>query len=192
MKVQRPEEDSQLKKPDRRIFICYAQDDLIAARRLSNLCEKAGLPTWIDVREIKAGDDWRSTMNRAIHECDVFVLLISEAALRSHDATRSEWSTICERKWEDSEVRLIPIRLSNVQPPVFLRNQVCLDALDSQALDTCVSDIHRISTRPYRKWTSTVHSEELEKELVDRFRMVLSTLEDSSVLPAHEAGRRED
>jgi hypothetical protein len=192
MEVSNVDDSSGHLKPDPRIFICYAQDDIVAARRLSNLCEDAGLPTWLDIREIRAGDNWHSTVNRAIHECDVFILLISEAALRSHDATRSEWSSICERQWQDSDVRLIPIRLSDVEPPVFLRNRVCLDALNDRALDTCVSEIHRLSKRADQYRLSSSHSEQSDKELIERFRTVLSSLGNSSASSERGAGEREE
>jgi len=61
-----------------RIFICYAREDELSARRLFNDLKKAGLDPWLDKESLLPGQEWRQLLN--IVTKDEAVSLISKIA----------------------------------------------------------------------------------------------------------------
>ncbi len=109
------------KEKDKRfkVFISYAYEDLPEARSIANSCQKIGLSTWMDEKEIKSGEKWREQLNHAIEECDFAIVLISKEALNSKYITR-EWDVLCEKKWNRPDITILPIKWDNVKTPPFL------------------------------------------------------------------------
>jgi|688.fasta_scaffold69825_4 hypothetical protein len=177
-----PKESSNDDSASPRIFISYARRDAEAATTLSRLCQRQGLETWLDRTDLKQGDDWWSQTEEAIKGCDVFLLLLSES-FNSSEWIQREWSSICERQWENPNVCLIAIRLKAIDPPTFLRSRECLDALDSAGLDRCVADIRHISKGSRTDLLSSTNSRQLYRQLAERFRVVLGAIEKADHAP---------
>lgn len=58
------------------IFISHASEDHVAAFRLADELNMAGLEVWVD-RRLKPGDDFRDIINYHIRECCAFVAVLS-------------------------------------------------------------------------------------------------------------------
>jgi hypothetical protein len=66
-----------------RVFISYSRNDFYFAEQLAVSLRGQSLSVWFDVHELLAGTDWSAAIDRAIAECDTFVLVASRAALAS-------------------------------------------------------------------------------------------------------------
>lgn len=66
-----------------RVFVSYSRHDFYFAEQLAVALGRRGLAVWFDVHELAAGTDWSAAIDRAIAECDSFVLVASRAALES-------------------------------------------------------------------------------------------------------------
>jgi hypothetical protein len=66
-----------------RVFVSYSRSDFYFAEQLAVALRRRGLDAWFDVHELSLGSDWSASIDRAIEESDVFVLVASRAALES-------------------------------------------------------------------------------------------------------------
>jgi hypothetical protein len=65
------------------VFISYSRKDIERANRLKQLIEGFGFNVWLDLVGIAAGEEWPRKITEAIKECDVVLMLISEASVAS-------------------------------------------------------------------------------------------------------------
>ncbi|HUG23079.1 toll/interleukin-1 receptor domain-containing protein [Piscinibacter sp.] len=72
------------------VFISYSRKDYYFAESLTFHLLKAGVPAWLDVKELTPGVEWERDLMRAIEDAGVVVLVASPAALRSPNV-RAEW-----------------------------------------------------------------------------------------------------
>jgi len=77
------------------VFISYCRDDKSLAERLRNEFERNGLHVFFDEDTLQIGDRYNEVIRKYIKDCDYFVALISENAIK--DKTRyvydKEWRT---------------------------------------------------------------------------------------------------
>src|SRR2546427_453380 len=67
----------------RRVFLSYTQSDAGQAEQLRRLLDARGDSTVFTVDSLSASAGWQGQVREALRECDVFVLLVSPAALAS-------------------------------------------------------------------------------------------------------------
>ncbi len=78
--------------PYRDVFISYSHDDQTVALARARMIEEAlGDRVFIDVKSLRAGDDWQYRLGQAIQQADIFHLLWSE------NAAQSKW---CRYEWD--------------------------------------------------------------------------------------------
>ncbi len=65
------------------IFISYSRKDLAFVKKLHHQLITHGLSAWFDQTDIPPGDHWRETIVRAINGCNIFLLVLSPAAVKS-------------------------------------------------------------------------------------------------------------
>lgn len=99
-----------------RVFISYSHADETwkdrVVRQLGVLADE-GLGTWDD-RRIAGGDDWFPEIEKAIDDCDVALLLISDWFLTSKFIKESEVPALLQRRQEQG-IQVIPVILSPCQ-----------------------------------------------------------------------------
>ena len=83
---------------DERIFISYSHRDEEFVLRLARQLEERGVSVWIDRGDIHAGADWRATIEQAIQNSPVFLLVISPDALKSKYVSREYAQAKSQRK----------------------------------------------------------------------------------------------
>ncbi|HEX5696251.1 MAG TPA: toll/interleukin-1 receptor domain-containing protein, partial [Acidimicrobiia bacterium] len=66
-----------------RVFISYSRSDFYFAEQLAGALRRRGFAVWFDVHELGPGTDWSSAIDRAIAECDTFLVVASRAAMGS-------------------------------------------------------------------------------------------------------------
>jgi hypothetical protein len=98
------------------VFISYAREDGAAAQELSRQLQQAGFSVFLDVERMRAGS-FPEQIDRAIARCDVFVLLLSPASVRStyvqrelHDAADEHLKPVLPVMLAEAD--LTPVRLT--------------------------------------------------------------------------------
>jgi TolB-like protein/Tfp pilus assembly protein PilF len=80
------------------IFLSYASGDGEAARRICDALRAAGIEVWFDQSELRGGDAWDRQIRQHIHDCALFVPVISAQSEARHEGYfRREWRLAVER-----------------------------------------------------------------------------------------------
>ena len=96
----------------RAVFISYASQDAEAAGRICEALRAAGLEVWFDQSELRGGDAWDRQIRKQIHECALFVPVISATTQgRLEGYFRREWRLAVDRTHDMSErvAFLVPV-----------------------------------------------------------------------------------
>src|SRR4051812_7657566 len=65
------------------VFLSYTTPDRVRVLTLADRLEGAGIPVWVDRRDIAGGSSWDTSIVHAIANCTVFALTCSAASLAS-------------------------------------------------------------------------------------------------------------
>ena len=85
-------------EPARAVFLSYASEDGDAAARISAALRAAGIEVWFDQSELRGGEAWDRQIRRRIHDCALFVPVISaNAHARVEGYFRLEWKLAVDR-----------------------------------------------------------------------------------------------
>jgi TIR domain len=113
-----------------KIFISHSSADKPKlVRRLAEDLKYVGHEVWYDEWTIQAGESLAEKIDQGIQECDYFVIVLSEAALRSR-WVRQELNAAVVREIERKNVFVIPILIGAVkdnQVPISLRSKKYID-----------------------------------------------------------------
>jgi hypothetical protein len=111
--------------PPGSLFISYASEDRPAALRLAAELEAAGLPVWLDRQQLDWGSDYTARIRHAIHQCALFVPVLSRTAEQRTGFFRKEWSWASERNLDftgSSLSFLCPLVVDDT--PVFTSTEI--------------------------------------------------------------------
>jgi TolB-like protein len=117
--------------PTGAVFLSYASQDAQPARKICDALRAAGIEVWFDQRELRGGDVWDQKIRRQIHDCALFVPLISaNTASRREGYFRLEWDLADQRthRMARDQTFIVPI---------------CLDATPGAGTDVPES-FHRV------------------------------------------------
>jgi TolB-like protein/Tfp pilus assembly protein PilF len=94
------------------VFLSYASQDAGAARRICEALRAAGIEVWFDQSELRGGDAWDQSIRQQIHDCALFVPIISQQThQRLEGYFRREWRLAVERAGDMAENKafLVPV-----------------------------------------------------------------------------------
>ena len=118
--------------PTGAVFLSYASEDADAAARICEALRAAGVEVWFDRSELRGGDAWDSQIKKQIHDCALFVPLISaHTTARTEGYFRREWNLATRRLLDMAEdaAFLVPVVIDETReadarvPEEFLRAQ---------------------------------------------------------------------
>ena len=98
--------------PTGAVFLSYASQDAEAARRICEALRSAGIEVWFDQSELRGGDAWDHKIRQQIHDCALFIPVISANSERRDEGYfRREWSLAVDRTRDMAHKRafLIPV-----------------------------------------------------------------------------------
>lgn len=102
------------------VFLSYASEDGDAAARICEALRAAGVEVWFDRSELRGGDSWDSQIKKQIHDCALFVPLISaHTNARSEGYFRGEWHLATRRlhNMADDAAFLVPVVIDDTREP---------------------------------------------------------------------------
>lgn len=101
------------------VFLSYARSDAQIVDKIANDLQKEGFDLWFDRRNLIAGQNWQSQIEKAITEAAFVIVFISKNSLQSK-WVQEEYRVAFERQQRTGGTRLIPVLLEKVELPVFL------------------------------------------------------------------------
>lgn len=130
------------------VFLSYSRHDEDIAERIKDALETdvAGQPlsVWQDT-DLQPGTDWRDAVDKALHEANLLVVLLSDAALKSPSVVHKINYFVARNKL------VIPVLLDKeVEIPSNLRDINCVDATtrDNQAIQKVAEYTKRVYHHP--------------------------------------------
>jgi TolB-like protein/Tfp pilus assembly protein PilF len=96
------------------VFISYASQDAEAATRICAALRAAGIEVWLDQSELRGGDAWDRQIRERIHDCRLFMALISaNTQARDEGYFRREWKLAADRTHDMLEKKafLLPVAI---------------------------------------------------------------------------------
>jgi TolB-like protein/Flp pilus assembly protein TadD len=106
------ERSSQVATAAGAVFLSYASQDADAARRICDALRAAGIEVWFDQSELRGGDAWDRRIREHIHDCRLFIPVISANSERRDEGYfRREWSLAADRTRDMAHNRafLVPV-----------------------------------------------------------------------------------
>jgi TolB-like protein/tetratricopeptide (TPR) repeat protein len=98
--------------PGRVVFLSYASQDAEAAQKICEALRAAAIEVFLDQSELRGGDAWDQKIRREIHDCALFVPVISAHSNARHEGYfRREWRLAVERAGDMSDrvAFLVPV-----------------------------------------------------------------------------------
>jgi TolB-like protein len=94
------------------VFLSYASEDAEAAERIATALRAAGVEVWFDKSELRGGDAWDRQIREQIHDCRLFIPVISANSERRDEGYfRREWGLAADRTRDMAHKRafLLPV-----------------------------------------------------------------------------------
>jgi len=149
------------------VFLSYASQDGEAAERICEALRSAAIEVWFDQSELRGGDVWDQKIRREIHDCALFIPVISANTASRHEGYfRLEWDLADQRSHMMARSRVFVV-------------PVCLDATTEAAADVPDS-FKRV------QWTR-LPAGETPPAFVERIRRLLSPERPSAARPPASA-----
>lgn len=104
--------------PTGAVFLSYASQDAEAAQRICAALRSAGVEVWFDQTELRGGDAWDRQIRERIHDCRLFLALISaHTEARDEGYFRHEWRLAVERSHHmaDKKPFLVPVVIDDTR-----------------------------------------------------------------------------
>jgi TolB-like protein/Tfp pilus assembly protein PilF len=141
-------------EPSRAVFLSYASQDALPAQKICEALRAAGIDVFLDQSELRGGDVWDQKIRREIHDCALFIPVISANTASRHEGYfRLEWDLADQRTHMMARNRVFIV-------------PVCLDATHETGADVPES-FHRV------QWTR-LPAGETPHAFVERVRRLVS------------------
>ena len=98
-----------------RLFLCYAHSDRLWADWISENLSAKGFEVWRDVESLRVGDSWARSIDEAVRDSSMIIVLMSPAYFSS-DWARVETASAVAKK-----VPIIPVLVQQCNVEGFLR-----------------------------------------------------------------------
>jgi TolB-like protein/Tfp pilus assembly protein PilF len=106
------ESPTQMTGPAGAVFLSYASQDAEVAKHICETLRAGGIEVWFDQSELRGGDVWDRQIRKQIHDCALFVPVISQHTHeRLEGYFRREWRLAVERAGDMAENKafLVPV-----------------------------------------------------------------------------------
>jgi adenylate cyclase len=103
-------------EPSHAVFLSYASQDAEAAQRICESLRAAGIEVFLDQSELRGGDAWDQKIRREIHDCALFIPVISSNTTSRHEGYfRLEWDLADQRShmMARNRVFVVPVCLDS-------------------------------------------------------------------------------
>ena len=147
------------------VFLSYAREDAVAAKRIAEALRAFGVEVWFDQNELRGGDQWDVNIRGQIKSCSLFVPIISERTEeRTEGYFRREWKLAVDRTHDMAGSRsfIVPVVIDQTSesgaavPEEFIRYQWTRLA-DGAPTPEFVTQVKRLLDAPKKPALKTDH-----------------------------------
>ena len=114
-----PIKDGSVFLPVKLLFLSYAREDQRTVTEISNRLYQDGFLTWLDRKDLRPGDLWKTRIKRGMDSADYVLLFLSKTSATKTGYVQAEMKYAFEQyKLRPDEQRyIIPILLEDFTPP---------------------------------------------------------------------------
>ena len=116
-------------------FVCYARSDSSFVVGLADQLRKQGVDLWLDQWNIPYGADWDREIERAVSQCQVFLVVLSPAAAESGEVRGELRAALDEGK------HIVPVIYQPCQVPRQLRLLQQIDVSETTDLEATATQV---------------------------------------------------
>jgi len=109
-----------------KIFISHAHEDRDAAHQITIALTKARLDPWLDVQELRSGDELLKAIATVLAEAEYFAILLSRTAL-TKPWVLAEMRMALTAEIEKGRPKVVVLRLDDCEMPIELKHKLYLD-----------------------------------------------------------------
>lgn len=153
------------------VFLSYTRSDAQIVDKIANDLQKEGFDLWFDRRNLIAGQNWQSQIEKAITDAAFVIVFISKNSVQSK-WVQEEYRVAFERQQRAGGTCLIPVLLEKVELPAFLSEIQYVDFTESyyQGMRTLVRAL-KTSSGPKPK--DVIPTSDLAKEVAIEVAKIL-------------------
>jgi len=115
------------------VFLSHSSKDKSFVRQLAADLTNQNILVWLDEQQISVGDSINDKVSQGLAESDYFVIAISENSLNS-EWVKKELNSALIDEIESKKVKVLPIKLSDIQFPPLMRDKKYADFTKSYKL----------------------------------------------------------
>jgi TIR domain len=136
-----------------KIFISYAREDRVKARKLYGALAAAGFTPWLDEEDILPGQDWEHAINQAMKESDFVILCLSHTSVAKQGYVQTEMKNALALlgQYSQDTVYLIPARLDECAMPKSLERRQSADLFTPNGLKKVIKALEFETARRNRQ-----------------------------------------
>lgn len=129
-------------KPSIQVFLCHSSEDKEIVEQFALRLKSSKNYVWFDKWEIKVGDSIVEKINDGLNTMTHLVIFLSKGSVEK-PWVKKELSSALMRKLSDNSVKVMPIKIDNVNIPTIISDikyADCSDDLES-GFDQLINDI---------------------------------------------------
>lgn len=111
---------------NKKVFLSHSSLDKSVVISVAMDLNKRGISTWLDSFDILPGESIVSRINDGIKNCDYLLLFLSTNSVNSK-WVQKEWETLLWDEINDDKIKIIPIKLDDVEIPKILQTKKYID-----------------------------------------------------------------
>jgi hypothetical protein len=111
-----------IEKQSAQIFLSYAREDEDKVDDIYRKLSRAGFKPWMDTYDLLPGEQWKSSIKKAIQDSDFFLACLSNRSVKKRSYLQREFREALDL-WQEkmeSDIYLIPVRLDDCEVPDIL------------------------------------------------------------------------
>lgn len=131
-----------------KVFISHPKEDTEFARALARELKKRKYETWLDVSDLKIGENIFETINQRIKDSDFIVVVLSKAFARAK-GVHAELSAYLAKEVSTKKQAILPVLIEDCEIPMMLRDRFYADFRGSfdVGLNALVSTLRQAKRR---------------------------------------------
>jgi hypothetical protein len=127
-----------------KVFVSYSRKDEQVVHSFAADLRGANIEVWLDTWSILPGERISHALEAGLTESDFLLLMLSNNALASRWVD-TEWRAKHQGEIEESEIRVIVIRLEPCEIPLFLRDKLYIDLWSSNSKDLAIELANKLT-----------------------------------------------
>jgi hypothetical protein len=179
----------------KKVFISHSRDSALLAEKLSRALLERNFSTWLDTKDIRAGEKLTDAIDDALRQADAVLFLIT-ADQQARPWNQYEWRTALKQSWSDPAKPMIPVLIGEAERPPFLRDRVAVRVGDGPGqwnlfIDRLVDLLEgSTSARDESGYADAQAEQQKALDELEKWALALETGEEYSRQSTSDPGRR--